>query len=206
MLPQEYRTLRGEELERKVEALPNGFADLEPLQPPDYQLIGAFIQVFNFIEFNLRRSLEIHARAELLEPSIARRHSRIRQADIVKQAKAAVSRMDSMVEDIPATRGKLNEIEFRRAFRNLLAHWAARRIPGEDAILLLSKDGSDDKQISGEETVGHDHAKNAIVDLADLRGLLAHIISYENWMAAKTSEWHRRYIGDPSAPQRSPKS
>lgn len=205
MLPQEYRTPRGEELERKVEALPGGLTDLEPLQAPDYQLIGAFIQVFNFIEFNLRRSLEVHARAELLEPSIARRHSQIHQADLVKRAKAAVSRMDPTVEDIPATHSKLDEIEFRRTFRNLLAHWAARRIPGEDAIVFLSKDGRDDKRISGEETVGHDHAKKAIVDLADLRGLLAHIIPYENWMAAKTTEWHRRYIGDPPASSRSPK-
>jgi hypothetical protein len=76
----------------------------------------------------------------------------------------------------------------------LLAHWAAKRIPGEDAIVLMSKDGRDEKQISGEDQSRDDYVRTAIFDLADLRGLVQHIVDYEVWLATKTVEWHKRYV------------
>ena len=57
--------------------------------------------------------------------------------------------MDAAVENIPETIRILAIIERRREIRNLLGHWAARRIPNEDAIVLLTKDESDAMQISG---------------------------------------------------------
>jgi hypothetical protein len=78
----------------------------------------------------------------------------------------------------------------------MLSHWAARRIPNEDAIVLLTKDESDAMQISGAY-LGNGYVKSAILDLADIRGLVAHELApFDLWLAQKISEWRKRYIGD----------
>ena len=46
----------------------NPLAKLEDLRPDDLVLIAAFIQTFNFVEFNLRRSVSAFVQAGLVEP------------------------------------------------------------------------------------------------------------------------------------------
>jgi hypothetical protein len=83
-----------------------------------------------------------------------------------------------------------------RSLRNLLGHWAARRIPNEDAIVLLSKDENDAMQVGGAY-LANGHVKSAILDLADIRGLIdTQLMPIELWLAEKISEWRKRYIGD----------
>jgi hypothetical protein len=104
--------------------------------------------------------------------------------------------MDQSLENVADTLLKLDEIERRRGFRNLLAHWAARRLPGEDAIVFFTMDGFDERQISGADMPFGDHARTAIVDLADLRGLFGHMAEYEKWIGYKVAEWHARFLVD----------
>jgi hypothetical protein len=72
----------------------------------------------------------------------------------------------------------------------LLAHWAAKRIPGHDAIVLLSMDTNDALAALGNNAITKDHCSYSILMLPDLRGLLNHIAKYDEWLAKKTSEWH----------------
>jgi hypothetical protein len=193
-LPKEYRTPRMDRLQSAFAGIAGDFTKLTKPTDADLQLMGRYIQIYNFIELNLRRSIEVFARAGLLEASAARKHHKLAPSALTPTLKASVAVMDPVVEDVPDSLGKLDEIEFRRGFRNIMAHWAARRVPGEDALVFMSKDGRDEKQISGEDKVQVDYARTAILDLADVRGLADHMIHYETWIAVKTSEWYRRYI------------
>lgn len=103
--------------------------------------------------------------------------------------------MDAAVENIPETIRILAIIERRREIRNLLGHWAARRIPNEDAIVLLTKDESDAMQISGAY-LSNGYVKSAILDLADIRLLIAHELApFDLWLGQTISEWRKRYVG-----------
>lgn len=164
---------------------------LENLVPEDFRIIGAYVQMYNFIEFNCRRCVEIFALAGLLTGRSRQKPQRTSISDLVPTIKTVVERMNPTVEDIRDSLAKLDEIELRRSFRNLFAHWAARRIPNEDAIVLFSMDGFDQKQIFGVDNPLEDVAQTVIVDLADIRGLIVHMSDYERWIASKTSEWHR---------------
>jgi hypothetical protein len=196
MLPPEYRTPRIEMLERVVaKTAPEDFFKFPVLTPHDHQLIGMYIQLYNYIDLNLRRSFEAFGQGKLLKGSSEKSYPRIHSSALAGAVQDVVKEMNASVEDIPDSIGKLVEIERRREVRNLIGHWASRRIPNEDAIVLMTKNEGDAKQISGE-FVGGGRVKTAVMDLPDLRGLLEHMVPFETWLAAKTSEWRKRYVGD----------
>src|SRR5580704_16177402 len=149
-LPPEHRTSRIEMLEAIVSSTPREkLFDFPMLQPPDHQIVGIVIQQFNYMDFNLRRAIETFAHAKLLQGEAARKYPRIHSSKVASAVQGAVEAMDTGVEDIPETLRILAIIERRREIRNLLGHWAARRIPNEDAIVLLTKDENDAMQIGG---------------------------------------------------------
>ena len=149
-LPPEHRTPRMEALQAIGDSTPlEKRIDFPVLQPPDHQLIGLFIQLFNYIDFNLRRAIETFAYAKLLQGEAAKKYPKIHSSGVASAVQNAVKAMDAAVENIPETIRILEIIERRREIRNLLSHWAARRIPNEDAIVLLSKDESDAMGLAG---------------------------------------------------------
>ena len=195
-LPPEHRTPRVERLEAIVASTPREkLFDFPVLQPPDLQNIGLYIQLFNYIDFNLRRAIETFAHAKLLQGEAARTYPKIHSSRVAAAVQDAVSAMDAGVENIPDAINLLTIIERRREVRNLLSHWAARRIPNEDAIVLLTKNEADAMQTGGAY-LASGYVKSAILDLADLRRLLEQMIPIELWLAQKISEWRKRYIGD----------
>ena len=198
MLPPEHINEHMLRLQAKLLEYETDPSRLENLTPDDFHLIGAYVQIFNFIEFNCRRSVEIFALAGLLQGRPAAKPQRTHISDLIPTIKRVVGGMDQAIEDVADSLGKLDEIELRRGFRNLLAHWAARRIPGEDAIVLFSMDGFDGRQLFGTDKPLEDVAQHAILNLADVRGLIVHMATYEQWIATKVSEWHLRLL-----PQRS---
>jgi hypothetical protein len=84
----------------------------------------------------------------------------------------------------------------RCEIRNLFGHWAARRIPNQDAVVLLSKDENDAMRTGGAY-LSSGHVKSCVLDLADIRGLIVHELNkFEPWLALKIAEWRKRYVGD----------
>jgi hypothetical protein len=74
-LPPEHRTARIDSLQAIVASTPRDkLMDFPALQPVDHQLIGIFIQLFNYMDFNLRRAIETFAQARLLQGRAAGKH------------------------------------------------------------------------------------------------------------------------------------
>lgn len=166
----------------------NALAKLEPLTGADAALIGQLIQSFNFLEYNLRRSIEIFNHAGLTKYGKKNPHSS-ELAQIVKAGVTAMGIDDATAGVICQT---LDDIELHRDTRNHLAHWAAKRIKGHDALYLMSMDQKDAIRRTGSKG-DHETSIYCIMNLPDLRRLLQHISKQDVWLAELTAQWFIRY-------------
>lgn len=190
MLPPEHKTAELLELERLMRLSGEGLLTFPHLRDEDHQLIGAYIQIYNFIELNLRRCVEIFVTVGML-PGVNSR--KVHSSKLVSSVKAAIAAMSADDEDIEEALARFDEIELRRPFRNVFAHWAGRRFPNHDAVVFVTKDERDSERVHGQAQ-GKDRVSTAVIKLSDLRGLMLHMADHEQWIAVKTSEWHNRFM------------
>ena len=166
--------------------------DLPPLERDDLSLIGAFIQTFNFIEFNLRRSIEIFC-----EEDFIRRKKIFHQNELVPTLKKAISHLCLRENGLKDIHEKLDEIESRRSFRNLLAHSSGKRVPESNAFVFLSMNSQDTDFALMRNVFTKDFCMYAVVMRSDLMELLLHISEYDKWLAQVTSSWSRQFSLNP---------
>jgi hypothetical protein len=172
-LPPQNRTPRMAMLEAIVGAVPRErLMDFPALEPEDHQLIGMFIQQFNYIDFNLRRAIEIFAHAKLLRGEAVTSYPKVHSSKVSITVQEAVKAMDPAVENIDDAIWNLTVIERRCEIRNLLGHWAARRIPNQDSIVLVTKDEAD-AMGTGGAYLASGHVKRVVTDLGPLRTIVA---------------------------------
>lgn len=162
----------------------NELAHSERLHSRDLQLIAELIQIYNFIEFNLRRCIELFTHVGLIEKS----EKIIPMVHLSRVALSAISK----VEGGGPWESHLKEIELHRERRNELAHWAARRITGEDALLILTMNPAETKKRIGQPA-DHMHSAHGVMLLKDLEWLVQHLSQYDRMLAEATSLWHLRY-------------
>lgn len=166
----------------------NPLPHLENLRGDDFRLMSMYIQLFAFIELNLRTSITLFGHVGLIKPQVGR----LAPAALTRLTSEAISKMDALHENIADSVAKLREIDSRRDFRNLFAHWAGKRVKGEDVLYSMSQDFSDMRQTE-IEGIDHEHAGFAIVSLPELRNLVVHMAEYDTWLAHKANEWQIRY-------------
>lgn len=131
-LPIEFRNERSEYLEK--EANKHQSHEFLNLTNDDFMLLGKYIQMYCFIELNIHRLFNklvsegvvtIKTNKKMTVPYILDK-----LIDLVKVNFVDSSRVDDVI-------AKLKEIKYRRDYRNIFAHWAAKKIPNEDAMIFL---------------------------------------------------------------------
>ncbi|WP_246873460.1 hypothetical protein [Pantoea ananatis] len=140
-LPTEYRNERTEYLE--LEANKHQMNELWNLTSEDFILLGKYIQMYCFIELNIHRLFNNLKSTGLFK---TKSKDRVNVPYILDKLIELVS--DNLVESsrVDETIGKLKEIKFSRDYRNIFAHWAAKRIPNEDGIIFFASDAQDYKK------------------------------------------------------------
>lgn len=182
-----------EESTRYLEALnthmqEDALSKIEPLTMDDAALIGCLIQTYNFIEYNLRRSIEVFSHAKLIKRPRGNPHSS-NLIELVKTGVLATNQDTSSMDTICKT---LDDIELHRDIRNHFAHWAAKRIKGHDALYLMSLDHKDATR-RVNSNIDHNISVYGIFNLADIRGLIIHISEHEKWLAELSAKWFVTY-------------
>jgi hypothetical protein len=150
------------------------------LNEKDYVLVGAFIVLFSYIDFNLRRVIEVFDKTGRLG---APWKGKTRNLNAVEVA-AAIQSLDCWDE---AGRKALNDVEELRKFRNLVAHFAVRRFPADEAFVFLAKSARDFKQQFGTDRE-QGAALSAVVDRDQMLGALRHVEHVQNWLATSTAK------------------
>jgi hypothetical protein len=192
-IPQEHRTPRLMEIQNTIDNMsPEDVFSLPQPLPEDYQLFGAYIQLYNYVDMNLRLCVETFHTAHMLPANVNKRFRKLNDGELVDVIIPVVDTMDKDVENIVETTGRLIELQLRRTFRNLMGHFAARRYSSGDFLIMFSNNSKDYKQAHNAD-IPLRGMMTAALEIADLRGLYNHMATYERWIAEKALEWHRRY-------------
>jgi hypothetical protein len=143
MLPKSVETARGLYLKAiadKACEVPQGLNDWPMLTKDDYVLVGALVVLFSYIDMNLRRIVEVADRVEMLQEPWKGKTGKLGAAE-VSAAAQSLALFDSK------DRAVLVLVEEHRRFRNLVAHFAIRRFPNDDALLFIAKSARDYKRV-----------------------------------------------------------
>ncbi|WP_267248506.1 hypothetical protein [Yersinia sp. Marseille-Q5920] len=195
-LPQEYRNEQLDKLEREL--LKYNVAELESLSQEDFYLLGMYIQTYNFIEFNIQRVFLLLMDKGIICLTPKENRMNINFPFIVGKLLLSLDKLESDPDKKIEVAERINEIIYRRDHRNVLAHWAGKKIPGKDAFVFFTSDLEDMKRVKKMKkeddfiiTSGLVHY--VIYNAADLRGLFTHIHEYEVWIAHKAAEWIEKF-------------
>jgi hypothetical protein len=144
MLPRSKPNDRLLALQAKVDACTaDDFASWPEPTKDDLSLMGGYILLFNYIDLNLRRMAEILELAGKLPKPL-------------KGGVAALSITDVEGLLLATDLSDNNRIAFEnisefRGMRNLLAHFAIKRFPQDDAFVLMTKSTRDYRREFGRE-------------------------------------------------------
>jgi hypothetical protein len=201
VIPKAHLTHELKSLNDKLSSLPpEALLTFPPLTAKDFAIFGAVIQTYNYIEFNLRRAMSTFSAVGLLSSEQRKRLPRLAGFKLTQAVKEVATEIHRTTGMDGEAESHLEAIQQNQPMRNLLAHWAARRVPDEDYFLLVGKDDRDARQVLGKE-LKLDVVGTCLVDAKALEGLIGFLEPHERWAAEKASEWYKRYI---EQPKRSP--
>jgi hypothetical protein len=150
----------------------------------DYTLFGKYITLFGYIDLNLRRIVEAAA-----------------QAGIIKENKTPatdlnIDKVETAIQALPGwpaeSKRDIGLIKEARKVRNLLAHFAVKRFPHDDAYLFLTKSAEDFREAIGDEPSPH-QLMFAIAEVKSVREGLSQVTKLENWLSYVAAELVRRF-------------
>jgi len=181
MLPRNIETARGRRLQDIVQASSEeNLFSWPDLNDDDYARIGKLIVTFSYIDFNIRRIVDDHDDAGLLCEPWKGRSKKLRMFE-------AEEALKSILHENETHRVALFRITELRGLRNLVAHFAIKRFPDDDAFLFLGKSASDYRQIFGGEP---DPALmlTAVLESSTITNALKELRGLQNWIATASSQ------------------
>ena len=181
-LPSEFRTKRAEYLDQVAKKYQ--FHDFNNLTNDDFMILGKYIQLYCFMELNLHRLFnKLNSMGVIKRKPKGKIHIPYIIETLIFLVESGIVKPSKNIGVID----KLKEIGFRRDYRNVFAHWAAKRIPREDAIVFFSGDSVDYNK-KFKKKIEPEVIAYVVFDVADIRGMVAHLLEYEVWMAHLCAE------------------
>lgn len=181
MLPKNSDTPYGRHLQQLISAASHtDLMSWPELTPLDYQHVGKLIVMYSYIDFNLRRMVEDWDDAGLLQPPRKGRSKKLRMTEVEEAVRTMVPWPQNAL-------GALNRITELRCLRNLVAHFAVRRFPDDDAFFFMGKSASDYRQIFGGEAEDGSML-TAALDAKVLPAALEEVRNLQIWLAGAASE------------------
>lgn len=150
-------------IKTRFDADPDGFLRAtRPLRQSDFVLIGKLIQLYCYADLNARRIIDALPNAAI-GPE-ARYASRLRDAQVFPKLREIIEQLceSNLREGVLKA---ADTVEMHRIHRHNFAHWAARRVDTEDALVLFTKNAREAERRDGEPQ-DPEELKYGIVPLA----------------------------------------
>jgi hypothetical protein len=184
-LPKNTETPRTLELQAIVSAAHEKELEIWPVaKSADYAVIGQFITLFGYIDLNLRRIVEAAAAAGVLE------ENKTKACDL------KIDKVETAIQSLPGmpveNKRAIAYIKNLRLVRNLLAHFAVKRFPNDDAYCFLTKSAEDFREAMNVEPEPH-VLMTAVLECKALNGALSEVVGLEKWLSYVAAELVKRF-------------
>lgn len=190
MLPKSSVTENGLRLRAIVDGTSaEDLAQWPMLSGDDYALIGGYIVLYSYIDFNLRRMVEAVEEAGELTFSKG------------KAGLLTISDVERALQTVPEIYHGPNKIAIDRiidlrGMRNLMAHFSIRRFPDDDALLFVTRSFRDYKREFGKDP-GPNEALTAITEVNQIREAQKEVERLLDWLSKATVQVENQWV--PSA-------
>jgi hypothetical protein len=179
MLPKSTVTPRLAELQEKLIAVTGKeIAAWPQVTRDDIVLVGCVITLYSYIDMDLRRIVEAAENVGVLPTPYKGKISKMTISDAEK---AVMSLPDWSAPNTIA----LKRMQEMRGLRNLLAHFAIRRFPDDDAFVLVTKSITDYKREFGTEPASGE-AMTAVIEVEQVKATIHEIQRVQTWLAEVT--------------------
>ena len=185
MLPKNVDTPRGRYLQGIIaNATAEEMNNWPELSDADYKEIGKLIVIFSYIDFNLRRMVEDYDDAGLLPPPWKGRSKKLKIGPVEEAVRGMLNWPNNAL-------GVFDRIAKIRSLRNLVAHFAIRRFPNDDAYFFMGKSASDYKNIFGGEADAAGML-TAALEAPILQAALKEAQQIQIWLAGAASDFAKQ--------------
>lgn len=136
------------EIKKRFDADPDAFLSATVnLRESDFALMGKLIQLYCYSDMNARRIID-SLRHAAFGPE-ARYASRLQDAQVFPKLREVTAELweSTMKEGILKA---ADTVELHRIHRHNFAHWAARRVGNEDAVVLFTKNAREAERRDGD--------------------------------------------------------
>ena len=152
----------------------------------DLALIGSVIVLYSYIDFNLRRFIEVLDKAKVLPAKWQGKTEKMHIGDVE-------TILQAIPEWAPNNVLAFERIKEFRKTRNLMAHFAVRRFPNENAFVFVTKSAPDFKRVLGYDPEPG-MVMTGVVDVAQTRDALKIIDGLLKWLSQATHEVEGHYL------------
>lgn len=165
--------------------------DLQPLTVNDCAVVGSVIQTFAYADLNARRAIEI---IDFLEGKpIPAANKTLRDNEVLPALRERSATLPISHDERAELLIAITMIEQFSRIRHLLAHWAARRHPTKDALIVMTTNAREASRRAGHSPERF-RASNAIVPMPEVRANLPILEKNADYIAAKVRDWWLRFM------------
>lgn len=176
------------ELDEKGET---ALLDLQPLTINDCGVIGLVVQTFAYADLNARRAIEI---IDFLEGKPVLGASKaLRDNEVLPALRDRSTALPISEEERAELLTAITMMEQFVRIRHLFAHWAGRRHPHRDALILMTKNAREASRRAGHGPERF-KASNAVIPMPEVRANLPILQKNAEYIAAKVRDWWLRFM------------
>jgi hypothetical protein len=185
-LPKSIETERTLYLQNLVNSSPDKIINWPVPTRDDHVLVGRLVILYGYIDFDLRRMIEVLDHAKNLPAKWAGKSAQMSIGDVE-------ATLETMPDASPANALAFGRIREFRKLRNLVAHFAIKRFPNEDALVFMTKSASDYKRVLGEKP--HPGVVMAgYMDLPQARNVCGELERLVSWLCQATHDLENRFL------------
>lgn len=176
------------DIKARFDADPDAFLSTTAnLRESDFSLMGKVIQLYCYADLNARRIID-SLRHAAIGPD-ARYASRLQDAQVFPKLREIAAELweSNLKEGILKA---ADTVEMHRTHRHNFAHWAARRVGSEEALVLFTKNAREAERRDGEPQEP-DQLKYAVVPLDGFAEEVLKLEGHTQYLAESASHVER---------------
>ncbi|WP_066782304.1 hypothetical protein [Sphingomonas sp. CCH5-D11] len=176
------------EIKTRFDADPDAFlASTTNLRDADFALMGKLIQLYCYADLNARRIID--ALRHAAHGPGARNASRLQDAQVFPKLREIVAELweSNLKEGVLKA---ADTVEMHRLHRHNFAHWAARRVGSEEALVLFTKNAREAERRDGDPQ-DPDQLKYGIVPLDGFAEELVKLEGHADYLAQSAAHVER---------------